>query len=466
MSLRTGVELFNEGRYWEAHEAWEQPWLRAAGEEKQFLQGLIQLAAAYHHLRRGTLRGATRLFESALARLEAVPAGFCGVDRDAAVAAALRDRSAIESGVPADAGAAPKLGYNEDLSSTRCEPHASEGEMHEMDQRDRELLTALQGEIPLASTPFSFIGQSLDMSEKEVIKRVERLRREGIIRQISGQFDPRSLGYRSCLVAAHVSPERIDEAAAVISAHPGVTQNYRRNNDLNLWFTLYVSPLSTQGLEKTIEILGQEAGCETVRPLPTLRLFKNSSESDGSNEEEPQSEYVPLTPFEMECVRLLQQEFPLQPRPFDALARTANVDGNELLTTARTLQKRGQMRRLVPVVNAKRSGFVATAMGVWAVPEGDVERTAAKLAAHKAVSHCYLRPVYDDWPYNLYTTVHARSVDECESFINDLAIDTGMDRKQTLFPTREYKKARLALFSQEAAEWESSRAGKRAAAAG
>src|SRR5688500_15723457 len=105
--------------------------------------------------------------------------------------------------------------------------------MQDNDQRDRELLGALQGEIPLVSTPFAVIGQLIDMSEKEVIKRIERLQREGVVKQIAAQFDTRALGYKSCLVAARVSPERVDEAASAISAHPGVTQNYRRNNDFN-----------------------------------------------------------------------------------------------------------------------------------------------------------------------------------------------------------------------------------------
>ena len=152
--------------------------------------------------------------------------------------------------------------------------------MQEIDQRDRELLGTLQSEIPLVSTPFALIGQAIDMSEKEVIKRIERLKREGLLRQLAAQFDARALGYRSCLVAAKVDPERIDEAAAAINAHPGVTQNYRRNNDFNLWFTIAVSPTSHLGLERTIEILGDEAGCETVRALPTLRQFKGSTDAD------------------------------------------------------------------------------------------------------------------------------------------------------------------------------------------
>lgn len=325
--------------------------------------------------------------------------------------------------------------------------------MQEMDQRDRELLGALQSEIPLVSTPYAFIGQTIDMSEKEVIKRTERLRRDAVIKQLTPQFDPRALGYRSCLAAARVNPDRIDDAAAAISAHPGVTQNYRRNHSFNLWFTVFVSPLSKVGLEKTVDILGSEAECDAVRALPTLRLYKTSG-SDGETQSELQNEYTPLTPMEIEVVRLLQRDLPLQPRPFDVLARGAGVAPDELLTAARALLKRGQIRRFCAHVPSRKSGFAASAMGVWIVPPDDVDAIGAKLSQHRAVSHCYLRPTYDDWPYNLYTTVHARSIDECESVINDLAIDAGLAEKQALYPTKEYKKARICFFSHEAEEWE------------
>ena len=338
--------------------------------------------------------------------------------------------------------------------------------MQDIDQRDRELLGALQGEIPLVSTPFAFIGQSIDMSEKEVIKRTERLRREGVIRSLAAQFDSRALGYRSCLVAARVRPERIEEAAAAINAHPGVTQNYRRNNDFNLWFTIFVPPQSKLGLEKTVELLGSFAECDTVRPLPTLKLYKTSGSDGEAHATDAHPDYTPLTPVEIEVVRLLQRDLPLQPRPFDVLARTSGIAADELVSTAKALHKRGQIRRFSAIVSQKKAGFTASAMGVWVVPEQNCDDLGAKLAQHKAVSHCYRRPVYPDWPYNLYTTVHARSVDECESIINDLAIDNDLSEKQALFPTKEYKKTRLQYFSREEEEWEAGHPADRAVAAG
>jgi DNA-binding Lrp family transcriptional regulator len=340
--------------------------------------------------------------------------------------------------------------------------------MQEFEQRDRELLGILQGEIPLVSTPFAVVGQKIDMSEKEVIKRTERMRREGAIRHLTAHFDTRALGYRSCLVAARVAEARVDEAAGVISAHPGVTQNYQRNHEFNLWFSIAVAPTSRLGLEGTVEVLAAEAGLEAYRLLPTVRLFKSSS-ADGTemtgDMAESSTSSEPLSVNEVEAVRLLQRELPLQPRPFDVLAKQSAIGGEALITAARTLLARGQMRKLAVHLHQRKPGFMATAMGVWVVPEDRIDEIAAKLCQNRSVSHCYLRPTYPDWPYNIFTTVHGRSVDECESIINDLAIDTGVEEKRALFPTREYKKARLQYFSPDADAWEEPRLGRSAIAA-
>jgi predicted metal-dependent hydrolase len=95
--LLEGIEHFNAGRFWEAHESWEQLWMRATGEEREFLQGLIQLAAAYHHSKRGTLSGAVRLFDTALARMEPFPPGHDEIDRSEAVRAAAVHRDWAEA---------------------------------------------------------------------------------------------------------------------------------------------------------------------------------------------------------------------------------------------------------------------------------------------------------------------------------------------------------------------------------
>jgi predicted metal-dependent hydrolase len=107
-----GVEHFNALEFWEAHEAWEEIWLAAESDVEQYLQGLIQLAAAYHHMRRGTLRGGVRLFDASLRRLSDFPHDYCGIDRSAAEAAA-RDHRAWATSVIA-------RGAKENLDGAEC----------------------------------------------------------------------------------------------------------------------------------------------------------------------------------------------------------------------------------------------------------------------------------------------------------------------------------------------------------
>jgi predicted metal-dependent hydrolase len=102
--LLEGIEHFNAMRFWEAHESWEEIWLHAVGDRREFLQGLIQLAAAYHHVKRGTLRGGVRLFDSALRRLAKFPEGYEGVATQEAVEAARLDRESAAGSLAAGAG--------------------------------------------------------------------------------------------------------------------------------------------------------------------------------------------------------------------------------------------------------------------------------------------------------------------------------------------------------------------------
>jgi predicted metal-dependent hydrolase len=111
-SFLEGIELFNAQKFWHAHEAWERDWLVSEGELRVFLQGLIQLAAAYHHVQRGTYRGGVRLFDAAFSKLATVPVHYCGLDREEAVATAQKHRDRIARGEHIAGGELPKFRYN------------------------------------------------------------------------------------------------------------------------------------------------------------------------------------------------------------------------------------------------------------------------------------------------------------------------------------------------------------------
>src|SRR3989338_8178380 len=135
---------------------------------------------------------------------------------------------------------------------------------------DKKLLNALQLDFPLDEKPYLRVAEKIGTNEGDVLQRVKKLKDEKIIRQISAIFDTRSLGYKSSLVAMRIQKPRLPGAAEFINTHPGVSHNYVRNHDFNLWFSIAVPPNSLLGLEKTVNILHEKAQAESTRMLPTL----------------------------------------------------------------------------------------------------------------------------------------------------------------------------------------------------
>ena len=121
---------------------------------------------------------------------------------------------------------------------------------------------------------------------------------------------------------------------------------------------------------------------------------------------------------------------------------------------AHELKAAGVMRRFATILNHRKAGFGANAMSVWAVPEEDGERIGKQLAEFSAVSHCYLRPSYPGWPYNLFAMVHAKTQDACDTLIDEMATETGLTEYSKLYSTREFKKQRLVYFDDAFAAWE------------
>jgi DNA-binding Lrp family transcriptional regulator len=336
-----------------------------------------------------------------------------------------------------------------------------------MDALDKELLNLLQEGIDLVPRPFLALAEKLGTDEKTVMARIRELKKDPI-RQISAIFDTRTLGYKSSLVAAKIPEERLDQAAQIINQHPGVTHNYKRNHDYNLWFTIAVPPNSRLGLEKTVEILGELAEVDVIRLMPTLKLFKigvqldMTGKEDGAkakakpsySEEDRQKADKMVTDFDIAVIRELQKDLPIEPRPFDGWAKNIGITTEELLEAGRNMIKRKQMRRFSAVLNHRKAGFRFNGMGVWAVPAEKADEIGPKMGSFKAVSHCYLRPTYPDWPYSIFTMVHGRSLEECERVLQAIEDETGIKERATLYSTKEYKKTRVSYFTPEMEEWE------------
>src|SRR5207248_11418549 len=133
----------------------------------------------------------------------------------------------------------------------------------ELEDFDRELVNAVQWDFPLEPRPFAALSERLGLDEPAVRARVARVKELGVLRQLSAIFDTRALGYGSALVAAKIDPDRVDDAAAVISAHPGVSHNYKRNHAYNLWYTIAVPP--GESLDEHVDVLHRTSGALVTR---------------------------------------------------------------------------------------------------------------------------------------------------------------------------------------------------------
>jgi len=332
-----------------------------------------------------------------------------------------------------------------------------------------QLLGLLQESVPFVRRPFEEIGAACGLSESEVLDQLRQLKADKVIRQISAIFDTRSLGYASSLVAARIAPEKLDAAVEVINSHPGVSHNYLRNHEFNLWYTIAVPPISKLGLQGTVDKLHELSGAETTRLLPTLKLFKIGVRFDVEGKSDPgarskpkyteksRGKTEPLNATEIEFVRLMQRDIELVAEPFVAVADQLGIPFEDVAAMHADFLARGRMRRFAAVLHHRKAGFGANAMGIWAGPQDDPEALQAigeKMASFSAVSHAYQRPTYPDWPYNLFTMVHGKSEEDCEQTLAEIAQETGITQRHALYSTHEFKKVRVRYFTDEEVNWE------------
>jgi DNA-binding Lrp family transcriptional regulator len=338
-----------------------------------------------------------------------------------------------------------------------------------LDELDRKLLNLLQGSFPIASRPYAHVAELAGVPEQEVLTRTKRLLDERIIREITPIFDTRVLGYSSMLVAAKVDPENPWRAAKIINSHPGVSHNYLRDHEFNLWFTIATEPDSPLGLEGTLQLLERLTGAESVRQLPTLRLFKIrmdlemeqgtevlAAAAEAVDYREPEA--IELSDLDYAVIRATQGPMEAVPEPFAAPAAELGVSQEQLFEALESMRERRALRRVAAILFHRRAGFSANGMGVWGVPEERILDLGPRMASFRGISHCYQRPTYADWPYSVFTMAHGRSKEECDAILDSIADDTGIDERRTLYSSTEFKKVRLRYFTDEHKRWEAEHA--------
>jgi DNA-binding Lrp family transcriptional regulator len=358
-----------------------------------------------------------------------------------------------------------------DVTATHKLRSRKDGAAVPLTDRDRALLNLMQGSFPLEPQPYAAVAREAGMTEAEVLADVQRLLDDRIIRQVTPIYDTRALGYGSMLVAAKVDPEHPWGPAKIINSHPGVSHNYLRNHEFNMWFTLAVEEDSPLGLQGTLDVLQELTGAESIRQLPTLKLFKirmdlemegdtKALSSEGEAETPIDLERVAYDELDKDVIRATQGDLPVVPEPWAPAAQRLGMSVEELLTHLEGMRERGLLRRVAAILYHRRAGFSANGMGVWQVPDDRIQEIGPRMASFRGISHCYERPTYEDWPFQIFTMAHGRSKEECDAILDAIAAQfPEIESRATLYSSTEFKKIRLLYFTDAFRAWEREHAG-------
>jgi siroheme decarboxylase len=341
-----------------------------------------------------------------------------------------------------------------------------------LDDTDKRLMNVLQSNFALVPEPFGPIAEQAGITVADALERTQRLLDGRIIREITPIFDTRALGFDSMLVAAKVDAENPHRAAKIINSHPGVSHNYLRTHEFNLWFTIATPPDSELGLQGSLDVLRELTGAESIRQLPTLKLFKINMNlemekgtdalaavADAATPRELEAQ--PYDDFDIAVIRALQGPMEAVERPYDAAAAEVGLSVSDFLVHLEGMVERKLLRRVAAILFHRRAGFSANGMGVWKVPDADIVEVGAQMASVRGISHCYERPTYEDWPYSVFTMAHGRSKEECDAILQSIADEHGLhgEDRAILYSSTEFKKIRLRYFTDEYSDWEREHAG-------
>ncbi len=330
------------------------------------------------------------------------------------------------------------------------------------ESRRNRLAELVQEAFPLVDEPYLALAAALGATPDEILDQLVAWRDEGLLREISAVLEGSALGYESALVAARVPERDLERVANLVSGHPTVTHNYLRDHAYNLWFTIAV-PCS-MGLDRTLAILSAETGGLAMHPLRRTATFKigvrfrlDSLENDTvPAESAPPSLRLHPDDETRAILRALQTPLPLVERPFDQLARSTGVRTGALLECAGALRDR-VVRRYAATFRHRKLGVRGNGMAVWRVPAERIDEVGRALATIPQVSHCYARTTLDDFPYPLYSMIHAADEAGVQEIARAAGARFGVEEHAVLFSRREFKKCRLRYYLPDLDAWWSER---------
>ncbi|MDR3230553.1 MAG: hypothetical protein LBT65_03865 [Synergistaceae bacterium] len=315
------------------------------------------------------------------------------------------------------------------------------------------LAERLQSGLPITARPYRDIADETGCDEATVLRLTGEMIGEGLIRSFGAFADFERLGYEGLLCGLAAPENHIDEVAATLAARREVTHAYLRACEVNLWCTALVKGAEKECFADALRLC--RCPFVVLRTRSRLKLRPTFRFSDSPEVAENDADdgvagrdYVP-SEEDIALLASLQVRFPLAPRPFDEAARKTGTTEEALLERLRFLRREGVLRRVGASLDHRRVGYAANALVAW---DAEDPRTAGRTAARFPwVSHCYLREVWMntlpfDWPYGLYTMLHARSREALDDCIRDM--EKALSSHCVVLTTvRELKKTRYGEFS-------------------
>jgi len=315
---------------------------------------------------------------------------------------------------------------------------------------DQRLLNQWQRDFPLVPRPYEVLATALGLSSDELLARLARLQAAGAFSRIGGVWAP-GAGGAALLCAYAVAPAELEAVAQRVNRLPGVNHNYEREDRHNLWFVL--TGADARSLQQQLDALDAELGLQALR-LPMLRAYRIDLGFDlQARMSAPgalaRQRATPVQPEERPLAAWLEQGLPLVQQPYELAALRTGCSLEQVRATLQRWLDQGTLKRLGLIVRHHELGFDQNAMAVFDVPDEDVDRLGARLAAQAGVTLAYHRQRTAGWPFNLYAMVHGRSRAEVQAALLEASALSGLTAapQRLLFSRRRFKQTGSRYFS-------------------
>ncbi|MEF8808111.1 siroheme decarboxylase subunit beta [Natronomonas sp.] len=322
-----------------------------------------------------------------------------------------------------------------------------------IDDVDAALIDGYQSGFPVEERPFRRVGDDLGITESEALRRVERLREDGVFRRFGAVLNPPVIG-ASTLAAVRAPDDRFDEVAEIINGYRQINHNYRRDHEWNMWFVVTAGSLERR--DEILTEIEERTGCEVLN-LPMLTDFyidlefpvvngdrfarESLSETDVSATRISESAAADLSELDKALLLEIQDGFPLSETPYRDIASAVDAPVEDVLAAIEALREDGCIKRIGCIVNHVVTGFDANCMVVWDVPDDDLDELGEQVGKLPYVTLCYHRPRRPEqgWPYNLFTMIHGREPEAVDAKIDELAAEHLPVEHERLYSTETLK---------------------------